>query len=137
MAHVVLLGDSVFDNAAYVDGGLSVSDHLRRELPPTSTVTLLAADGSSASGVPLPLPGIPAEAPHMVFSAGGNDAYNASPVLTRRVSSVTEAVELLAGVRTEFRDDYERLLAAVEQIRGPGLGCPGVPHVPEPPGAPA
>ena len=30
--HLVLLGDSIFDNAAYVPGGPSVIEHLRRIL---------------------------------------------------------------------------------------------------------
>ena len=46
MGHVVLLGDSIFDNARYVPGGPSVTDHLRRSLPREWQVTLLACDGS-------------------------------------------------------------------------------------------
>ncbi len=33
MNHIVLLGDSIFDNARYVPGGPSVIEHLRRGLP--------------------------------------------------------------------------------------------------------
>jgi hypothetical protein len=33
MSHVVLLGDSIFDNAGYVPDGLSVLAHLRALLP--------------------------------------------------------------------------------------------------------
>jgi hypothetical protein len=33
MAHIVLLGDSVFDNAPYVARGEEVVEHLRRRLP--------------------------------------------------------------------------------------------------------
>ncbi|HEX6372708.1 MAG TPA: hypothetical protein VF006_27555 [Longimicrobium sp.] len=33
MPHVVLLGDSIFDNASYVAGGPDVVTHLRGELP--------------------------------------------------------------------------------------------------------
>ena len=32
MAHLVLLGDSIFDNAAYVEGGPAVIDHVRLAL---------------------------------------------------------------------------------------------------------
>jgi hypothetical protein len=49
--HVVLLGDSVFDNGAYVGGGPDVVTQLRRKLPAGSQATLLAVDGSVASGV--------------------------------------------------------------------------------------
>ncbi len=33
MNHVVLLGDSIFDNAAYVHGGADVTTHLKSILP--------------------------------------------------------------------------------------------------------
>jgi hypothetical protein len=33
MKHAVLLGDSIFDNAAYVQGDLPVINQLRQELP--------------------------------------------------------------------------------------------------------
>ena len=33
MGHVILLGDSIFDNARYVPGGPSVIEQLRRALP--------------------------------------------------------------------------------------------------------
>ena len=33
MSHVVLLGDSIFDNGRYVPGGPSVIEHLRKALP--------------------------------------------------------------------------------------------------------
>ena len=43
--HLVLLGDSVFDNQAYVARGRAVVDHLGRALPRGERVTLLAVDG--------------------------------------------------------------------------------------------
>ena len=52
MTHIVLLGDSVFDNASYVPGGPSVLEWLRRTCPPGgSQATLLAVDGACVSNV--------------------------------------------------------------------------------------
>ena len=34
MNHVILLGDSIFDNDRYVPGGPSVIQHVQRNLPP-------------------------------------------------------------------------------------------------------
>jgi hypothetical protein len=49
--HIVLLGDSIFDNSAYVGGGPDVIAQLRQELPGWRC-TLLALDGDVISGVP-------------------------------------------------------------------------------------
>jgi hypothetical protein len=48
---VVLLGDSVFDNAAYIDHGPDVVTQLRHSLPAGWEATLLAADGSVIAGI--------------------------------------------------------------------------------------
>lgn len=49
---VVLLGDSVFDNAAYVGGGSDVAQQLRTILTGDWQVTLLAVDGHVIADVP-------------------------------------------------------------------------------------
>ena len=46
MKHVVLLGDSIFDNAAYVAGGPDVVKQLRAALPNDWRATLNALDGA-------------------------------------------------------------------------------------------
>jgi hypothetical protein len=60
MPHVVLLGDSTFDNAAYVAGGPDVPTQLQAHLPHDWRVSLVAVDGDrtqdvrrSYSGYPL------------------------------------------------------------------------------------
>ena len=54
MGHVVLLGDSIFDNALYVPGGPAVIDQLRRELPAGWSATLLAVVVSGMSEIFIP-----------------------------------------------------------------------------------
>src|SRR5688572_7849286 len=46
MNHIVLLGDSVFDNAAYVAGSPDVVRQLREIVPPGWRATLQARDGA-------------------------------------------------------------------------------------------
>ena len=46
MSHIVLLGDSIFDNAAYVRGGPDVVTQLRELLPRGWQATLAAVDGA-------------------------------------------------------------------------------------------
>ena len=51
MKHLVLLGDSIFDNAAYLHGGPDVIKQLRSILPGDWQATLLAVDGSVTTNV--------------------------------------------------------------------------------------
>src|SRR3712207_7657631 len=46
MPHVVLLGDSIFDNKSYVGGGPDVIAQVRDDLPPGWKATLCAVDGA-------------------------------------------------------------------------------------------
>ena len=115
MTHVVLLGDSVFDNAAYVGGGADVLTHLRRRSPEGWGATLLAVDGSVVEGAHTQLRRVPADATHLVISAGGNNALNSAHILGERASSTAEVLLRLAGVAAEFEAGYRRMLrAAVE-----------------------
>lgn len=110
--HVVLLGDSIFDNAAYVDGGPDVISQLRQELPGWKC-SLLAIDGDVITGVARQLRGLPADATHLVVSVGGNDALGYAPLLQERPGSVAEALLLLGAGRDRFDADYRAMLPAV------------------------
>src|SRR5687767_4954330 len=52
MPHLVLLGDSIFDNAAYVRGGPDVVTHLAGMLPAGCRATLRGVDGAIIADVP-------------------------------------------------------------------------------------
>lgn len=108
--HIVLLGDSIFDNAAYVPGGLSVIEHLRQTIPPDWSATLLAVDGSVTSSVSDQIAGIPANATCLVISAGGNDALQNIDVFNEPVTTVGEALQHLAGIRSNFQREYHKML---------------------------
>ena len=97
MTHIVLLGDSSFDNSPYVGSDPDVSAHLRGLLPPGGRVTLLAVDGATSRGVPDQAAGIPADATHLVLSVGGDDALMRVDVLETRVASSGEAFLLLVA----------------------------------------
>lgn len=113
MTHVVLLGDSVFDNAAYVGGGADVVTHLRALAPEGWRATLAAVDGSVALDVPRQLEGVPDDATHLVVSAGGNDALMQSDILREGARSSAEVLNRLAGVAEAFESDYRRMLDAL------------------------
>ncbi len=113
VGHVVLLGDSVFDNKAYVAGRPDVVAQLRGHLPGGWRATLAAVDGAVADGVRRQLARVPADATHLVVSVGGNDALRQEGVLGEGARSVGEALARLAAVGERFGDDYRAMLEAV------------------------
>ena len=123
MKHVVLLGDSIFANAAYVAGGPDVAAQLRRTLPADWRVSLLAVDGAVIANVPGQLARMPNESSHLVISIGGNDALGYSGVLGAAARSVAEALEQLAMLQERFHADYREMLKTVLQRNLPVAVC--------------
>jgi hypothetical protein len=118
MSHVILLGDSVFDNGAYTEGGPDVVAQLRGLLPASSKASLLAVDGAQAHEVAPQVARIPRGATHLALSVGGNDALMASGLLDEPVFSSADALRLIAASVREFEARYR---AAVDACRAPGL----------------
>ena len=110
---VVLLGDSLFDNGAYVQDGCDVFAHLREILPAENGLQLLARDGAVVDSVLTQLASVQANTTHLVISAGGNDALKTMDLLSSRVSTVAEALDQLSAAADQFRQRYERMLKAV------------------------
>jgi len=114
VSHVVLLGDSIFDNAAYVTvGAPDVVRQVRQRLPHGSKATLAAVDGSKTRDVRVQLRRLPADATHLIVSAGGNDALSSSDFLTTPARSTAEALLGLADIAEEFERGYLAMLAEV------------------------
>jgi lysophospholipase L1-like esterase len=113
VSHVVLLGDSIFDNAAYVAGAPDVVRQVRQRLPYGSKATLAAVDGSSTRDVREQLRRLPPDATHLVVSVGGNDALNSSDFLTTPARSTAEALLGLADIGDEFERSYLTMLSMV------------------------
>src|SRR5262249_33429281 len=99
MGHVALLGDSIFDNVAYVGGGPDVVSQLRGLLGPGWRASLLAIDGSMIADIPAQLERLPSDTTHIVVSVGGNDALDHAPIVGQPVQTVGEAIERLAALR--------------------------------------
>jgi hypothetical protein len=111
MTHVVLLGDSIFDNKVYVGAaGKDVVTHLRENLPNGWQATLKAVDGSLIKDVSEQLSDILFDATHFVVSVGGNDAIRNSDVLQMKASNSAEVLNEIAGRREIFEQHYERML---------------------------
>jgi hypothetical protein len=123
MTHIVLLGDSVFDNAPYVAAGGEVVEALRRRLPPGWRATLLARDGAVLAGVHEQAGRVPADATHLVVSAGGNDALGWTPLFEEPAATVGGALAHLAAVRREFARRYAAMLDEVGRLGRPLAVC--------------
>jgi hypothetical protein len=121
--HVALLGDSIFDNAAYVAGGPAVIDHLRSYLEPSQRATLVASDGAIVAHVQAQLSRLPSDVTHLVLSIGGNDALGSTGVMTQRADTVQFALHHLNIIRCRFRNEYRDMLDEVLALRLPTAVC--------------
>ena len=123
MNHVVLLGDSIFDNKAYVGDGPDVIAQLTQTLPAGWKATLNAVDGSTTVTMKEQLGRLPKDATHLVVSTGGNDALGSKQVIEEPARSVGEALDKLARIRAEFTKTYRALLGAVLAKKLPTVMC--------------
>lgn len=118
MPHVVLLGDSIFDNRRYTAGGPAVIDQVSALLPPGCRASLLAVDGAVLAHVPGQVARLPRDATHLVLSAGGNDALHQASIFDTAVSSTAQALWSLADIADGFAVSHR---TAVEACLRPGL----------------
>ena len=114
VGHVILLGDSIFDNASYVGAGdPDVVRQVQAELPRGWQATLLAVDGSVIGNVGAQARGLPADASHLVLSVGGNDTLGHAHLLGDPARSMAEALDMLARAADEFEREYQLMLDAL------------------------
>jgi GDSL-like Lipase/Acylhydrolase family len=123
MNHVVLLGDSIFDNATYVPGGAPVIEQLRGALSENWQATLLAVDGDATTDVIRQTPQLPKDATHLMISCGGNDALSHIDILQETARSVASVLETFADIRQQFQLDYRRMLTHVSSLKKPVAVC--------------
>lgn len=106
MTHIVLLGDSIFDNAPYVNVGEDVIHHMKRKTPSGWKVTLLAIDGSVTTDIHHQVQGLPEDSTHLFLSVGGNDALRNINYLSQRAQSVSEVMTAFSRLVRDFRANY-------------------------------
>ncbi|SCZ07787.1 SGNH/GDSL hydrolase family protein [Microvirga guangxiensis] len=124
MNHVVLLGDSVFDNGAYVKPGEpDVLAQVQAKLPKDWRATMRAEDGAVTTSIERQLARLPEGASHLILSVGGNDALSSSGILSEKANSVAEVMTRLADVRDSFARSYRKMLDLVVGYRLPTALC--------------
>lgn len=116
--NIVMIGDSVFDNGAYVDidgKDLTTSAHAAQAMP-SHNVTCLAVDGAVTRDVASQLGAVYQTDPQFVVSVGGNDALGHVNILAGPVDFMQ-----LADIQDVFADDYanmiDRLIAQSKTYR--------------------
>jgi hypothetical protein len=123
MAHIVLLGDSIFDNGRYVLGEPDVITQVRELAPAGWKASLLAVDGSMTDDIPGQVRRVPGEASHLVLSVGGNDALMNADILRAPAESIAHALGALRDVSQKFEEKYRRAVDACRQLRLPLTIC--------------
>eukprot|EP00762_Andalucia_godoyi_P006838 ANDGO_00895.mRNA.1 hypothetical protein len=123
--HVVLLGDSVFDNP------LAIHRHLSHNLFESQPVTLLARGGSVASEVHAQLRRVPDDVTHFVVSVGGNDAMRMifpHYYGLLDTSSTQSGLSLMWSIMTtfpermkKFEEDYNLAIESICEWKKPVL----------------
>ncbi len=113
LLNTILLGDSVFDNAAYVPGEPSVSEQLQYALREDQIkVALEAVDGSVTRDViDHQLPRLTERCDAIVVSSGGNDALQHIDLIRHTEAAIIpEILSRFHSIREKFRQDYSNLL---------------------------
>jgi len=123
MPHLVLIGDSIFDNGAYTDGDPSVVEQVSSMLSTQWQTTLGAIDGSTTQDIAAQLADLPEDTSHLVLSVGGNNALLRADVLEAPVSSSGEALLLLGNAAAEFEASYRSMLALCLKVGVPLVVC--------------
>ncbi len=133
MTHIVLLGDSIFDNKAYVGNEPDVVSHLQKLIPPDWQATLKAVDGNMAEDVSRQLLEIPPDSTHLFVSAGGNNAIMNADILGLQVNSAAEVFDALSNRASDFEFHYQEMLKTVLNRNLPTAVCTiYYPNFPEP-----
>src|SRR5215475_14514709 len=124
---VILLGDSIFDNGAYVGAGeKDVAAHLRARLSPEEwAVELRAVDGAVVGDVPAQLARAAVD-PSGVFvlSAGGNDALGCVGMLSDPTPyTISDVLAQFYAIKESFRAAYVATLERILPHRLPTIAC--------------
>ena len=114
--HIVIAGDSIFDNGAYVPGEKDVFQQLKDLAEGQAEVTSLAVDGSVTEDVLTQITRLPSNTTHLFISSGGNDALRQMGLLSQSVQSVAEAMLILSTSQEQFRAQYRKLIARIQLL---------------------
>ena len=124
MKHIVLLGDSIFDNISYVNSGeLDVPNQLRSLVSHRSRVTNLAVDGHKIGHVKNQLNNLPPSTTNLFVSVGGNDGLGHLSIFNSQVNTVGEALQQMYRIGNNFKKKYSDMVDLVLSYNIPTVFC--------------
>ena len=124
MKHIVLLGDSIFDNSPYVEPGeLDVPNQLRTLVKSDCKVTHLAVDGHVISDIRNQLRSLPSDATHLFVSVGGNDGLGHLSIFNEPVDTIGDALQKMFLIGENFKKEYSSMLDNVLTYKLPTTVC--------------
>jgi hypothetical protein len=112
--HIVLAGDSIFDNDMYVMGEPGVIQQMRQSIPNSWSAFKVAVDGACISGVERQMLALPMHATDLIVSAGGNDALG-YVFLLDVIRSPEQIAPLLEEPIARFAAQYGAMLDMLAQ----------------------
>ena len=124
MKHIVLLGDSIFDNDSYVGyNELDVPNQLKSLVNNDCRVTNLAVDGHVTSHIVTQLNNLPSDATHLFVSVGGNDALGHLSILNEPIPTIGDAFQKMYLIGENFQKAYSEMLDSVLVHKLPTTVC--------------
>ncbi|SVB80082.1 uncharacterized protein METZ01_LOCUS232936 [marine metagenome] len=124
MKHIVLLGDSIFDNGSYVGyNELDVPNQLKSLVNNDCKVTNLAVDGHVTSHIVTQLNNLPSDATHLFVSVGGNDALGHLSIFNEPIPTVGDAFQKMYLIGENFQKAYSEMLDSVLVHKLPTTVC--------------
>ena len=126
--HLLMLGDSVFDNGTYVPGEpdvkAQVSKRLNRLSNPTE-LTFEARDGAVMSDVlNHQIQDIPKDTTHIALSIGGNDLLGLSLYLEeKKGESFQQNLIFLSQLKQKFSKDFQKVIQKINSLDIPFTVC--------------
>jgi hypothetical protein len=124
MKHIILAGDSIFDNGSYVKSGEpDVPTQLQGLLEKGDKVSMSAVDGDVINDVEGQLKKMPNDTTHLVISIGGNDTLGILGEFTRTTRNIGDSFLKLHDVRYSFESAYIKMLNNVVSFNLPTTLC--------------
>ena len=99
---LVLLGDSILDNAPYTSPDPDTTQHLRELMPSGWQVQRLARDGAVMASISDQLSELPPDVTTAVLSVGGNDATEHIGLLDQPASNAAEVLDQLVSLADDL-----------------------------------
>jgi hypothetical protein len=124
MKHIVLLGDSIFDNSSYVNPGeLDVPNQLKSLVGPDCKVTNLAVDGHVTRHIKTQLNHLPSDTTHLFISVGGNDGLGHLSIFNEPVETVGGGLQKMYLIGEKYKKEYSSMIDKVLSHELPTTLC--------------